>query len=99
MVGFILQELRYSSSASRDPIFLLYGFVSWHYVISSWHCGSLPADSLLLSHIILVSPDLHCPAFPVDHTNLDLDKREGEKIKQENHHITWYLGLILATKY
>lgn len=85
-------------SASRDPIFLLYGFVSWHYVISSWHCGSLPSDPLLLSHIILVSPDLHCPAFPLDHTNSDLDTREEGKIKPESHHIIRYLGLFLARK-
>lgn len=60
MGGFVLQELRYSSSGSRDPIFLLYGFVSWHDAIWSWHCSSLPADSSIVSHY----PCLPCIVQP-----------------------------------
>lgn len=58
----------------RSNIFL-YGFVSWHDAIWSWHCSSLPVDSFPLSPIILVS--LPLSSLPCDCTNRSKQTREG----------------------
>lgn len=74
MVGFILQELRYSSSASRDPIW----FFVWLCLLTLCHFILTPSRSpCRLSAIVLYYPclpGLALSCFPCDHTNSDLNK-------------------------
>lgn len=85
MVGFILQELRYSSSASRDPIYIFFCLALSHDTMS-FHLTP-PRSLCRLTAIVS-----HCPhllglmlsCLPGDHTNSfkQTGGVEGWKINQ-----------------